>query len=68
MRKEVSGLFNFFQENVGEVVDMNLDYFPDMIIVSFVNHKDVVTALEKRIPGSTKYQHRYLTPANGNLM
>lgn len=50
MRKEVSGLFNFFQENVGEVVDMNLDYFPDMIIVSFVNHKDVVTALEKKDP------------------
>lgn len=32
---------------MGDVVDMNLDYFPDMIIVTFSKHQDVLKALEK---------------------
>ncbi|TNV85131.1 hypothetical protein FGO68_gene6960 [Halteria grandinella] len=47
LRRETTALYKYFQEEVGPVVDMNLDSFPDYIVVTFVNHKDVVKTLEK---------------------
>ena len=47
LRREVNGLYNFFSERVGDVVDMNLDYFPEQIVVTFVRHQDVQRALSR---------------------
>lgn len=49
IRRETNELFKFF-EKIGEIVDMNLDYFPDMIVVTFVRHQDVVNALADQEP------------------
>lgn len=39
LRREITQLFNYFQDSVGEVVDLNLDYLPDFMIVTFHNSK-----------------------------
>jgi len=41
-------LHEYFTKQVGTVVDLNLDYFPDMIICTFVNTQDIQRALEVR--------------------
>ena len=48
MKKEITSLYKYLGSKVGEIVDMNLDYFPDMIIATFVNHQDVLLSLEPK--------------------
>jgi len=43
--KETAALHQHFSQVYGEVVDMNLDYFPDMVIVTFARHRDVLRGL-----------------------
>ncbi len=47
LRRETLGLFNFFQSKVGDIVDLNLDNFPEYIVATFVSHQDVLSALRK---------------------
>jgi hypothetical protein len=47
MRKEVCGLYSFFSK-YGEIVDMNLDYFPDMIVITYGQHKDVLNLVQQQ--------------------
>jgi len=44
MRHEVKQLKNFFAAQ-GDIVDMNLDYFPDKIVVTYTKHSDVLKIL-----------------------
>ena len=37
----------FFSE-FGDIVDLNLEYFPEMIIITYTKHTDVLKALEKK--------------------
>ena len=46
IRREITSLYTFFSEN-GEIVDLNLDYFPDTICVTFTKHSDVVKLLNQ---------------------
>lgn len=43
--KETAALHRHFSERYGDIVDMNLDYFPEMIIVTFALHRDVLRGL-----------------------
>jgi len=56
LRRETTALFNFFTDKVGDIVDLNLDYFPDMIIVTFTSHHAVVKALSRREPDEFKFK------------
>lgn len=56
LRRETTSLFNFFTERVGDIVDLNLDYFPEMIVVTFVQHQDVLKALSNRDPHAWRYK------------
>lgn len=41
IRRETIELHKFFTEKVGELVDLNLDFFPYFIIGTFLSHSDV---------------------------
>jgi len=47
LRRETNLPFTFFSE-FGDVVDLNLDYFPELIAVTFSKHQDVVKTLAKK--------------------
>lgn len=46
LRQEINSLFAFFS-NLGEIVDLNLDYYPELIAVTFTKHADVQATLKK---------------------
>lgn len=39
-------MYDFFSK-FGDVVDLNLDYYPDKIILTFAKHSDVLKVLAK---------------------
>jgi hypothetical protein len=41
LREETNQLCSFLTDTVGEIVDLNLDFFPEKIVVTFVKHEDV---------------------------
>ncbi|CDW77443.1 UNKNOWN [Stylonychia lemnae] len=46
LRREIHQLFSYFS-TLGDVVDMNLDYFPEMLIITYAKHPDAVKLIEK---------------------
>jgi|LauGreDrversion4_2_1035121.scaffolds.fasta_scaffold176742_1 hypothetical protein len=48
--KETEALYRFFSDKYGDIVDLNLDYFPEMIIVTFASHRDVLRGLALEQP------------------
>ena len=45
LRRETTDLYKFFTEQIGEMVDFNLDYFPEMIVVTFLQNQVVQEAI-----------------------
>jgi hypothetical protein len=41
-------MFSFFS-SFGDIVDLNLDYFPDFIAVTFTKHADALKLLSKEM-------------------
>lgn len=48
LRRETTSLYHYFQQEIGQLVDLNLDYFPEHIVVTFVNHTDVMKTLARK--------------------
>lgn len=46
MRKEVNYMFEFLSE-FGDIVDMNFDYFPERIIVTYSKHEHIRALLRR---------------------
>ena len=40
-------MYQFFSE-FGDIVDLNLEYFPEMIIVTYTKHSDVLKIIDKK--------------------
>lgn len=47
MRREVNYLFEYLS-GFGDIVDINFDYFPEQIIVTFSKHSDVLQLLQRQ--------------------
>eukprot|EP00347_Sterkiella_histriomuscorum_P017341 403349755 len=47
LRREIFNLFGFLS-NFGDIVDLNLDYFPEQIIVTFTKHEVVRKLLQEK--------------------
>ena len=45
LEKEIEQMYNFFSK-YGDIVDFNLEYFPEMIIVTFTKHADILKILK----------------------
>ena len=45
-RTAIEGLYRFFKE-FGDVVDLNLEFLPVCVIVTFTRHSSVVSLIEK---------------------
>lgn len=50
MRREITHMFKYFSE-FGDIVDLNLDYFPENVIITFAKHESVVRLLDKELIG-----------------
>ena len=48
LRRETTALYKYFTEQIGEIVDLNLDYFPEMIVVTFLQNQVVQEAIKKK--------------------
>ena len=44
LRQEINSLYAYFS-SLGEIVDLNLDYYPEIIVVTFTKHSDVLQAV-----------------------
>ena len=44
LRREITKFHGAFSE-LGDIVDLNLDYFPDIMVVTFTKHADVIKIL-----------------------
>ena len=54
IKREITKLYAYFAESVSEdIVDLNLEYYPDYIIVTFLSYQDVQKALKRKV---FKYQ------------
>jgi len=48
LNKEVNALFAFFSQ-LGPVIDMNLDFYPEFIVTTFQRHRDVQKIIEQGV-------------------
>lgn len=46
LRREINNIFKHFSE-YGDIIDLNLDFFPDKIIITFAKHQNILTLLSK---------------------
>jgi hypothetical protein len=47
LKQEINSMGNFFSE-FGHIIDMNLDYFPEMIVVTYSRHSDVRKIIDEK--------------------